>query len=86
MENYSFLFYIFCMIVLIICCKIFVVPVKKIIRLIMNSVLGVATIYIINIIGINRGFHIGLNWWTIACSGFLGIPGVVLVIILKYFI
>ena len=66
--------------------KIFVLPIKKIVKLIINSVLGGITIYTINIIGANYGFHIGLNWWTILCTGILGIPGVVLVVILKYLI
>lgn len=86
MGNYSFLFYVFCIIVFIIIGKIFIVPSKKIIKLIINSVLGAVTIYIINLIGVSTGFHIGLNWWTILCSGFLGIPGVILVVILKILI
>lgn len=86
MENYSFLFYVFCVIIFIIIGKIFVVPFKRIIKLIINSVFGGIAIYVINLIGANMGFHIGLNWWTILCTGFLGIPGVILVIILKFFI
>lgn len=83
MENYSFLVYVFCIIVLITIGKIFVVPIKKIISLIVNSVLGAILIYIVNSVGSNYNFHIGLNWWTIFCSGFLGIPGVILIVILK---
>lgn len=44
--------------------KIFIFPIKKIIKLIFNSILGGITIYIINLIGATFGFHIGLNFFT----------------------
>ena len=83
MENYSFFVYVFCIMVFILIGKLFVIPIKKIAKLIANSILGAILIYIINVIGANYSFHIGLNWWTILCSGFLGIPGVILIIIIK---
>ncbi|MBR2704742.1 MAG: pro-sigmaK processing inhibitor BofA family protein [Clostridia bacterium] len=86
MENYSFLFYVFCFIVVITIGKIFVMPIKKIIKLIINSILGIVLINVINIVGSNYGFHLGINWWTVLASGILGIPGVVLVVVLKLFL
>lgn len=63
--------------------KIFIFPLKKIFKLIINSIMGGILIYIINIVGNNFNFHIGLNWWTILCSGILGVPGVILIVVLK---
>lgn len=58
-------------------------PLKKIMKLVINSAIGAGLIYIINLVGANFNFHIGLNWFTIICSGILGIPGVILIIMLR---
>ena len=63
--------------------KIFIMPLKSILKLIFNSILGGLCIYMINLIGANFGFHIGLNIVTSMLVGILGIPGAVLLIILK---
>lgn len=83
MENYSLLIYISCIIFLIIIGKIFIMPLMKIMKLVINSAIGAGLIYIINLVGANFNFHIGLNWFTIICSGILGIPGVILIIMLR---
>lgn len=85
MGEYAFLVYIGCIILILIIGKLFLLPIKKIFKLVINSIIGGILIYVINIIGSGFNFHIGLNWWTILCSGFLGIPGVILLIILKIF-
>lgn len=58
-------------------------PLKSILKLIFNSILGGVCIYVINLIGANFGFHIGLNILTSMLVGILGIPGAILLIILK---
>ena len=63
--------------------RIFIVPVKKILKIILNSIFGGITIYIINFIGANFGFHIGLNFFTSILLGMLGLPGAVCLIIVK---
>ena len=83
MENYSFLLYVFCFIVFLMIGKVFVNPIKKTISLLINSFFGAILIYIINSIGNNYNFHIGLNFWTMLGTGFLGIPGIVLIVALK---
>lgn len=83
MGNYAFIVYIGCIVMIMIIGKIFVFPLKKILKLILNSIIGAVLIYIINIVGSNFNFHIGLNWWTIVCSGILGVPGVILICVLK---
>ena len=44
--------------------RIFIVPLKKILKLVFNSILGGITILLINLIGSAFGFHIGLNIFT----------------------
>lgn len=56
--------YLACICFLFLIGKIFIVPIKKIFKLIVNSILGGLTIFLINVVGSNFGFHIGLNFFT----------------------
>ncbi len=78
--------FIICIILLFILGKIFILPLKNILKLVFNSILGGLLIYLINIIGMNFGFHIGLNLLTSVLVGILGIPGAILLVILKVII
>lgn len=40
-------------------------------------------IYLINLVGTLFNFHIGLNYITAIFTGILGVPGVILLVILK---
>ena len=86
MENYSFLFYVVGIILLFLVLKSFSKPISKIIKLLINSILGAGFIYGANYIGAGFNFHIGLNWITILSTGILGIPGIVLIFFLKIFV
>lgn len=61
-------------------------PIKNILKLILNSILGGIIIYLINLIGAMFNFHIGLNYITAIFTGILGVPGAILLIILKLFL
>ena len=78
--------FVICIILLFILGKIFIWPLKNILKLIFNSILGGALIYLINIIGMNFGFHIGLNIVNSIIIGLLGLPGAVCLIIVKLLI
>ena len=83
MDANSIIAYIACIFFLFIFGKIFIVPIKTIFKLIINSILGGLTIFIINLIGSIWGFHIGLNLITSIFVGVLGIPGAIVNIIIK---
>lgn len=78
--------YLACICFLFIFGKIFIVPIKKVLKLVINSILGGITIYLINLIGATFGFHIGLNIFTSILVGILGLPGVVCLVIIKLLI
>ena len=78
--------YLACICFIFIFGRIFIIPLKKILKLVFNSILGGVTIYIINLIGGSFGFHIGLNFFTSIVIGLLGLPGVVCLIIVKLLI
>jgi len=66
--------FVACIICLFIFGKIFILPIKSILKLIANSCIGAIIIYIINLIGANFGFYIGINLGTAIFVGILGIP------------
>jgi inhibitor of the pro-sigma K processing machinery len=86
MDLNSIIVYLACLIVIILIGKIFYIPLKHIIKLIINSLLGGVLIYIVNIIGASFNFHIGLNVGTAIFTGILGVPGVIVLILVKLLI
>lgn len=56
---------------------LFLVPLKLVLRLVLNSLAGGAFILIFNWIGADFGLHIALNWISAIAIGFLGLPGAV---------
>ncbi|MDR0979168.1 MAG: pro-sigmaK processing inhibitor BofA family protein [Lachnospiraceae bacterium] len=86
MDTNVIITFLACVIVLVIFGKILVLPLKTMLKIIFNSVLGAALIYIINLIGASFSFHIGLNIITAIVIGILGLPGAVLLVFLKIII
>lgn len=84
--NINLLTYLACICFLFIFGKIFIVPIKKVLKLVINSILGGVSIFFINLIGGIWGFHIGLNVFTSILVGLLGLPGAVCLVILKLLI
>ncbi len=84
METNSIIVYIGCIIFLFLIGKFLVWPIKNILKLVGNSVIGGILIFIVNSIGGFWGFHIGLNIGTAIITGILGIPGVILLVFLKF--
>ncbi len=56
--------YLACICFLFIFGRIFILPLKKLLKIIANSILGGIVIYVINLIGATFNFHIGLNFFT----------------------
>ena len=83
MDFNNIITYIACIFFLFIFGKIFIIPIKTIFKLVMNSILGGLTIFIINLIGSFFNFHIGLNLITSIFVGILGIPGAIAIVIIK---
>ena len=65
-----------CIMAIVIFGKMLILPIKMIIKLILNSLLGGLVITVINM-------HIGLNLFTAIFVGILGIPGAILLVIFK---
>lgn len=81
--NVNIITYLACICFLFLFGRIFIVPIKKILKLVLNSIIGGVVIFLINLVGANFGFHIGLNFFTSVLVGLLGLPGVVVLVIVK---
>lgn len=55
-------------------------------KIIINGIIGIVLLYVANIIGSYLGFTIPINAITALISGFLGIPGVIFLIIYQLFL
>jgi len=76
--------YIFGLILLYIMTRLLYTPLRWFFRLLVNGLFGFALLWLVNWCGALIGLHIGLNPVTALVAGFLGIPGVVLLIALRY--
>ena len=86
METNAIITFFICLISILVLGRIFIIPFKKISKLLINSVLGGLLIYVINLVGLSFDFHIGLNIFTAIFVGILGVPGAILLIILRLII
>ena len=60
----NLLTYLACICFIFVFGRIFILPLKKILKLVFNSILGGISIFAINLVGATFGFHIGLNFFT----------------------
>ena len=63
-----------------------VLPIKIIIKFIINGLIGAVLLFIINIFSSLIGITIAINPITALVAGFLGVPGVLLLLFLQYFL
>jgi len=61
-----------------------IIPVKYLFKLIVNGIIGGVLLLIVNFIGRFIGIYVGINPVTALIAGFLGVPGVILLIVLQY--
>lgn len=86
MDTNTIIVYVACICFLFIFGRLFLVPIKSLLKLVINSLLGGVLIYLINLVGGMFSFHIGLNYITAIFAGILGIPGAILLVLLKIFL
>lgn len=78
-------YYLVAIIGLFIIVKIFSWPIKIFLKLVTNTILGAVILFIVNLVGVNFGVTIGINIYTALTVGFLGVPGVFLLLFIKFF-
>ena len=83
MDMGNILFYIVGLFLLYILGLLLVWPIKKIMKLVVNGILGGIALIIFNFIGKFFGLGIALNPLNAIIVGFLGLPGVIFLLILQ---
>ena len=61
-------------------------PLFKLFRLLFQGAVGGLAIYLFNLVAVNWGFEIPLNPFNLLVAGFLGAPGFLVLLTLKYWI
>lgn len=55
-------------------------------KILLNGVIGIVLLYLTNVLGSYFGFSIAINWVTALIAGFLGVPGVIFLVIFQMFL
>lgn len=55
-------------------------------KILINGILGIILLYIANIVGSYIGFVIPINAISALIAGFLGIPGIIFLVLFQFFI
>lgn len=59
-------------------------PVKIILKLALNTLIGFLTLFVLNWLGAFIGISIAVNWINAVIVGVFGVPGVALILLLKW--
>ncbi len=70
----------FLLVILFIVAQVFLKPLKLLWKILFNSALGLILLLVVNYLGAFFGFKIGINIITVLIAGFLGIPGLILLV------
>ena len=80
----EYLGFFIAILVLFIILKILALPLKIIIKLMLNAFIGGVVLFLLNIVGARFGLIIDINWISTLLVGFFGVPGVILVLIFQF--
>lgn len=83
-DNSSVFAYAISLIVVLIICRIFIKPIKWILRFALNGIFGALILAAVNFAGGFAGIYVIISPIAAAIAGTLGVPGVLLVIVLQY--
>ena len=63
--------------------QLFSAPLRLALRVLLNTLLGFAALFLVNVASALTGFTLGLNLFNALIIGILGVPGLALLILLK---
>lgn len=66
--------------------KILSAPIRLLFKILINAALGYIVLFIVNFLGGFVGLSIAMNFLNALIVGFLGVPGVVILIVLELFL
>ncbi len=62
--------------------RILLKPLRLLFKLMYNSLIGLILLWAANLLGGGLGLYLPVNWVTVAIAGFLGIPGLIFLILM----
>ncbi|MGI5911947.1 MAG: pro-sigmaK processing inhibitor BofA family protein [Syntrophomonadaceae bacterium] len=71
---------LFLLVILYIVAQVFIKPIKLLVKLLINSAIGLVLLILVNYLGAFFNYSQPINLISILIAGFLGIPGVILLI------
>jgi len=71
---------LFLLVIIFIIAKLIMQPLKLVWKLVINSIIGLVLLMLANYIGAYFDFSLPLNVLTVLIAGFLGVPGILLLI------
>ncbi len=84
MELTVIIAYLFGLMLLYILARLLLIPLRLAIRLLINGAIGGFLLWLVNLLGMFVGVYLPINPITALVAGFLGIPGVILLLVLRY--
>ncbi|MGI5907191.1 MAG: pro-sigmaK processing inhibitor BofA family protein [Christensenellales bacterium] len=63
-----------------------ITPIKVLLKFILNGVIGGLMLWVLNLLGGALGISVAINPVTALIAGFLGVPGVILILLLQVFL
>ena len=77
----SLIFYLIPLAVVLLVLKLIALPIKIILRVLINAILGGLILFALSFFGI---ITVSLTWWMAAMVGILGVPGAIIVAVLCF--
>lgn len=75
---------IFIMFLVVLLGRVIFTPLRWIFKLLLNSAIGLILLLLLNFLGAPFSLSLPINPVTVIISGFLGLPGVILLLVLNY--
>ena len=63
--------------------RLFAAPLKLALKVLLNTLLGFGALFVLNLLRGVTGLYLGLNLFNALVIGILGLPGLILLILLK---
>lgn len=63
--------------------KVLLTPIRWAFKLLINSAVGLFILLVINYIGAPWAFSVPINVYTVLTAGILGLPGIILLVVLR---
>lgn len=73
--------YAFGIVLILLIGLLLVIPLRVVIRLIYNGLIGGIALWLVNLVGAPLGFVLPITVWTALLVGFFGLPGVAVLLI-----